>query len=203
MLHPFGKDVWGDPQLALDLGHRFISRFVQLDGFQLEFAGVGSLFGCHFGLSNSSVPCFFFVPTFLGESQYAARDQSAGTAPANLPAELSGFSQDTAQNKQDNAQFLLELAEQEAIHRKENRIRGCIRNAHFPVQKEVADFEFSALPKLNKAKVLDLARGDYIDQQESIILVRARPTWQPGWDWLAVTRDTGCASTPPPAWSTR
>jgi DNA replication protein DnaC len=37
--------------------------------------------------------------------------------------------------------------------------------------KELADFDFSALPKLNKAVVLDLARGKYIHKKEPILLI--------------------------------
>ena len=35
----------------------------------------------------------------------------------------------------------------------------------------MADFDFSAIPNLNKAHILDLARGEYILKRESIILV--------------------------------
>ena len=37
--------------------------------------------------------------------------------------------------------------------------------------KELADFDFSAIPQLNKQRVLDLARGEYITKAEPIILV--------------------------------
>ncbi len=39
------------------------------------------------------------------------------------------------------------------------------------VLKELADFDFSAIPQLNKQRVLDLARGEYINKAEPIILV--------------------------------
>lgn len=81
------------------------------------------------------------------------------------------FASDAAQNNQDYARFLLALSEQEVIRRQENRIRRCIHNARFPVQKELAEFDFAMLPNFNKAKILDLARGDYIDQKEPIIFL--------------------------------
>ena len=37
--------------------------------------------------------------------------------------------------------------------------------------KELADFDFSALPNLNKARILDLARGEYIHRREPIIFI--------------------------------
>ena len=37
--------------------------------------------------------------------------------------------------------------------------------------KELADFDFSALPTLNKAQVLDLSRGEYIRKREPIVFI--------------------------------
>jgi DNA replication protein DnaC len=37
--------------------------------------------------------------------------------------------------------------------------------------KELADFDFSALPTLNKAQVLDLSRGEYIRKKEPIVFI--------------------------------
>jgi DNA replication protein DnaC len=67
--------------------------------------------------------------------------------------------------------FLLALAEQEVAQRERNRIARCIKNAHFPVLKELADFDFSCISSPAKQRVLDLARGAYIEKAEPIILV--------------------------------
>ena len=81
------------------------------------------------------------------------------------------FAEDASQDNLSYDRFLLALAELEVVQREKNRIQRLIRAARFPVQKELADFDFSALPTLNKAKVLDLARGEYIHRRESILLV--------------------------------
>jgi DNA replication protein DnaC len=81
------------------------------------------------------------------------------------------FASDAAQNQLDHTRYLLALAEQEVHQREQNRIQKRLKDARFPVNKELADFDFSAIPSLNKAKVLDLARGEYILKRESIILV--------------------------------
>jgi DNA replication protein DnaC len=67
--------------------------------------------------------------------------------------------------------FLLKLVEQEIAQRELNQQTRRIRAARFPMLKELADFDFSAVPKLNKAQVLDLARGAYIAKAEPILLV--------------------------------
>jgi DNA replication protein DnaC len=68
-------------------------------------------------------------------------------------------------------QYLLALAEQEVAQRQLNTQRQRIKAARFPVLKELADFDFSAIPQLNKQRVLDLARGEYITKAEPILLV--------------------------------
>ena len=78
---------------------------------------------------------------------------------------------DAARNNLSFEQYLLALAEQEVAQRHLNSQRQRIRAARFPVHKELADFDFSAIPQLNKQRVLDLARGEYITRAEPIILV--------------------------------
>lgn len=81
------------------------------------------------------------------------------------------FAEDAARNNQSYDRFLLALVEQEVAQRDLNRQRQALKAAHFPLLKELADFDFSAIPQLNKQRILDLARSDYIKQTMSIILV--------------------------------
>lgn len=79
--------------------------------------------------------------------------------------------EDAAGNNLGYDQYLLALAEQEVTQRQINSQRQRIKAARFPVLKELADFDFSAIPQLNKQRVLDLARGEYITRAEPVILV--------------------------------
>jgi DNA replication protein DnaC len=81
------------------------------------------------------------------------------------------FAADAARSNLDFTRYLLALAEQEVNQREQNRIQKRIKAARFPVFKELADFDFSALPTLNKAQVLDLSRGEYIQKREPIVLI--------------------------------
>jgi len=67
--------------------------------------------------------------------------------------------------------FLLALVELEAQQREENAHQKRLRMARFPVLKSLDQFDFTALPSLNKARVLDLAQGSYLDKQENLILM--------------------------------
>jgi DNA replication protein DnaC len=81
------------------------------------------------------------------------------------------FATDAARSNLDYTRYLLALAEQEVNKREQNRLQKRVKAARFPVLKELADFDFSALPTLNKAQVLDLARGEYIRKREPIVFI--------------------------------
>jgi DNA replication protein DnaC len=83
----------------------------------------------------------------------------------------SQFAADAARNNQDAVRFLLALAEQEINQRQQNVLQERLKSARFPILKELADFDFSCLPQLNKNQILDLARGEYIQQKQSLILI--------------------------------
>ena len=91
-----------------------------------------------------------------------------------IPTFLQNYAQfaaDASRNKQDHVRYLLALAEVEVTQREQNQRARRIKAARFPVLKELADFDFSAIPSLDKARVLDLARGEYVSRRESILLV--------------------------------
>jgi len=67
--------------------------------------------------------------------------------------------------------YLAGLIQQETDRRFRNRRRRRIKEAHFPLLKELADFDFEAIPNLNRQKIMDLAQGTYLSQAESVILV--------------------------------
>ena len=67
--------------------------------------------------------------------------------------------------------FLLALVEIEAPQREENAHQKRLRMARVPVLKSLDQFDFTALPSLNKARVLDLAQGSYLDKRENLILM--------------------------------
>jgi DNA replication protein DnaC len=91
-----------------------------------------------------------------------------------LPTFLKNYRQfavDASRTDLDYARYLLALAEQEVIQREHNMIQRRIKAARFPVLKELSDFDFSAIPSLNKAQILDLARGEYLQRRETLIFI--------------------------------
>ncbi len=81
------------------------------------------------------------------------------------------FAQDAVENNYDFAEFLQALAEEEVQQREQNRLLRRIKAARFPVMHELADFDFSRIPSVNKSQILDLTRGEYIARKESLIFI--------------------------------
>ena len=68
-------------------------------------------------------------------------------------------------------QYLLRLAELELIDRHQRMVQRRIRAARFPAVKTLDTFNFMAIPSVNKALVLVLARCEYIQHRENVIAV--------------------------------
>lgn len=68
-------------------------------------------------------------------------------------------------------EFLTALLEQEVLQREENGVHNRIRAARFPYPKTLDAFDFTAIPELNKQKVLNLSQGEFIRQHENVLLV--------------------------------
>lgn len=83
----------------------------------------------------------------------------------------ASFADDALKQQHTYQKYLLALAEHEAIQRERNRHAQRIRAARFPVLKEIADFDFSAVPSLQKQFILELARGNYIAKAEPILMI--------------------------------
>lgn len=86
-------------------------------------------------------------------------------------AEHEKLAREAADAGEDYHGYLLRLSELELAARSGNAIASRIRHAGFPVMKELADFDFSLAPTVNKPKVLELCRPDWIDRHETACLL--------------------------------
>lgn len=78
---------------------------------------------------------------------------------------------EAADRNHDYLTFLADLCEQELRQREQNQLARRIKAAQFPWPKTLDEFAFSAVPSLNKAKVLDLARGQFVRERAPVIIV--------------------------------
>jgi DNA replication protein DnaC len=91
------------------------------------------------------------LPTFKAECEQAARE----CARANV----------------DHLGFLLRLCEREREDRSRRATERRVKAARFPQVKSLDDFDFAAQPSLSRPLVLELARCEFIDRRECVILV--------------------------------
>jgi DNA replication protein DnaC len=71
----------------------------------------------------------------------------------------------------DFPRYLLRLTELELFDRERRATERRIHQAHFPVVKSLDTFEFLAIPSLNKALVLELARCEFLLRRENVLLL--------------------------------
>ena len=91
------------------------------------------------------------LPTFLREYDKVARQCAAESV--------------------DYPRYLLRLTEQELLDRERRATERRIHQARFPVVKSLDTFEFLAIPVVNKALVLELARCEFLLRRENVLLL--------------------------------
>jgi DNA replication protein DnaC len=91
------------------------------------------------------------LPTFKAECEASARD----CASANV----------------DYLGYLLRLCERELQDREQRAYQRRLKAAHLPASKSLDEFDFAAQPSLKRTLVLELARCEYLDHRECVILL--------------------------------
>lgn len=86
-------------------------------------------------------------------------------------AEFEKLAREAATSQQTYEQYLLRLSDLEVAARASNALVARIKAAAFPVHKDFDTFDFTAVPSLNKPKILELARGEWIDQHYNVCLL--------------------------------
>lgn len=91
-----------------------------------------------------------------------------------LPAIARNYlaiARDAAEDRKTYEQFLLAVLEVEVNQRRENKLKQLLRAARFPVHKTLSSFEFSAIPSLNKQRVLELSKCEFVTRRENLVLI--------------------------------
>jgi DNA replication protein DnaC len=86
-------------------------------------------------------------------------------------AEFEKLAREAAGANEGYEQYLLRLTELELAARCANALQTRVRAAGFPVAKDFDTFDFTAVPGLSKPKVLELARGEWIEQRTNCCLI--------------------------------
>jgi DNA replication protein DnaC len=81
------------------------------------------------------------------------------------------LAQEAAGENKPYEDFLLRLLELEVTQREENTQKRLIVQARFPYLRTLDQFDFSAIPSVNKAKILELTKGEYLAKKENVVLM--------------------------------
>ena len=90
-----------------------------------------------------------------------------------MHAEFEKLAREAATGNQTYEQYLLHLTELEVAARASNVLAARIKQAAFPAHKDLDTYDFSAMPAVSKPKILELTRGEWIDQRLNVIFVGA------------------------------
>lgn len=88
-----------------------------------------------------------------------------------ISTECEKVATQAASDNADHLTYLLRLVELELLERERKATERRLFAARFPTQKTLEGFDFSARPSVNKMLVTELARGEFIDKRENVILI--------------------------------
>ena len=88
-----------------------------------------------------------------------------------MHAEFAQLAREASAANEGHEQYLLRLTELEVATRSANAQKARIKKAAFPVEKDFDTYDFSAIPNLNKQKILELARGEWIENHYNCCLI--------------------------------
>jgi DNA replication protein DnaC len=86
-------------------------------------------------------------------------------------SEHAKLARQAAEKDEGYESYLLQLSELEVNQRGANAISARIKNASFPVLKDLDTFDFALTPAINKQKVLELARCQWIEEKSNLCCV--------------------------------
>ena len=87
-----------------------------------------------------------------------------------MRAEYEAVARQCSQANAPYEDFLQTLAELEVQRRTALAIERRLKQAEFPMVKEMASYRFADVPQLNKKRVLDLARCSFIESKANLVL---------------------------------
>jgi len=86
-----------------------------------------------------------------------------------IQREYQTIARASAKENEPYESYLQRLAEIEVIHRQTQAIARRLKQANFPMPKELEGFDFKAVPQVNKKQIIDLSMCGFIDSRNNIV----------------------------------
>ena len=88
-----------------------------------------------------------------------------------IAREYVGLAREAEATNAGYLEYLRTVLEQEVRQRDENQLNRRLRQADFPYEKRLEEFDFGAVRSLQQARVMELVHGGYIGRRENVLLV--------------------------------
>lgn len=86
-----------------------------------------------------------------------------------IQREYQAVARASAKDNEPYESYLQRLAEIEVVHRQTLAIARRLKQANFPMVKELEGFDFKAVPQINKKQIIDLSMCGFIDKRSNIV----------------------------------
>lgn len=90
---------------------------------------------------------------------------------ATMASQWQRLAAQAQRKRQPHADYLADLVSLEVSGRRERRIQRRVKDAKFPVLKSLDGFDFEAQPGVQRDTVLELARGDFVEEKSNLVCV--------------------------------
>lgn len=88
-----------------------------------------------------------------------------------MRAAIPALLRETTERALGPLEFVVACLDAEIEARRANRFKARLKEARFPAPKSLSDYDFSAIPKLDKLKVTSLCCGEFIGENENVVLI--------------------------------
>ena len=88
-----------------------------------------------------------------------------------VASECEKVARQAAADNVDHLTYLLQLFELELLDREKRAAERRLKAAKFPTIKTLENFDFTARPSVNKMLICELARCEWIDKRENVIMI--------------------------------
>jgi len=89
----------------------------------------------------------------------------------SMVAHWQRLATEASKERRGHADYLADLAHLELTDRLERRVARRVKDARFPSLKTLDSFDFSAQPQLDRDRILELARCDFVERHANVILI--------------------------------
>src|SRR5947209_12782954 len=103
--------------------------------------------------------------------QASVRQYCKAVRMPTIAANFLPLAEQAAKENQTHIRYLEALLAMESEERDRHAIANRVRDAQLPRMKTLEEFDFAQAPKIQAARIRELAEGGYIERSEPVVLI--------------------------------